>query len=72
MKKVVQYDSSKGVMQHPSGGVLLWPIDHPDTERVSNASFVLTSKLMRQDLNTGEFETENTRYVSDNRTVAQR
>lgn len=63
MKRVVQYDSSKGVMQHPCGGVLLWPIDHPDTERVSNASFVLTSNLVRQNLNTGEFETENTRYL---------
>ena len=63
MKKIVHYDTSKGVMQHSSGGILLWPIDHPDTNWVSNASYVLTSRMISQDLETGEFETENTRYV---------
>lgn len=72
MKKVVHYDTARGVMQHHSGGVLLWPIDHPDSDHVSNASYVLTSKLMKQDLETGEFETENSLYAPDNRTVAQR
>jgi len=28
----------------PSRGVILWPIDHPNTEWVLNNSFVLTSK----------------------------
>lgn len=66
MKKVVHYDRSKGVMAHPSGGVLLWPIDHPDSDRVSNDSYVLTSpitQLTATDIDKGEFETQNTRYV---------
>ena len=62
MKKEVTYDYSKGVMQHPSGGVLLWPIDHPDEEYVSNQSYVLTSRVSYLDLESGTIETDNTIY----------
>lgn len=63
MKKVVKYDLSKGVMNHPSGGVLLWPIDHPDSDRVSNASYVLTTKVIMSNVVTKAFETQNTIYL---------
>lgn len=60
-KKSVTYDKSKGVLQHPQGGVILWPIDHPDTQNVSNASWSLTSKV--QKFHEGDvIETENTIY----------
>lgn len=62
-KKTVTYDFDRGVLQHPSGGVILWPIDHPDTEYVSNASFILTSEMLHMDQDTGKIETQNTIYV---------
>lgn len=62
-KKTVTYDLDRGVLQHSSGGVILWPIDHPDTEHVSNASFILTSEMLHIDQDTGRIETQNTVYV---------
>jgi len=62
VKKEVTYDYSKGVLQHDSGGVLLWPMDHPDKEHVSNQSYVLTSKVLHLDVETGIVETLNTVY----------
>ena len=61
-KKVVHYDRNKPVLQGPSNCVLIWPIDHPDTEWVSNASYVLTSPVVDIDLESGIIETENTIY----------
>jgi len=64
-KKIVKYDSKRGVLQYPSGGVILWPIDHPDTEYVSNASFVLTTRVLTMDQDSGKIETEHTIYIPD-------
>lgn len=65
-KGTVTYDYSRGVMQHPSGGIILWPLDHPDTDRVSNASFALTTPVIHSDEASAKFETENTIYIPDN------
>lgn len=65
----VTYDYSKGVMQHPSGGVILWPVDHPDSDHVSNESYVLTSKILHFDEESGIIETQNTTYVPDQKKV---
>ena len=61
-KKRVKYDYKRGVMQHPSGGVILWPLDHPNSESVSNESYVLTSNVLHFDENTAIIETLNTIY----------
>jgi len=61
-KKTVTYDIERGVLQHPSGGVILWPIDHPDTEWVSSDSYSLTSKVMEFDFDSNIIETLNTIY----------
>jgi len=61
-KKIVHYDRNKPVLQGPANGVLIWPVDHPDTDYVSNASYVLTSPVMDIDLDSGIIETERTIY----------
>jgi len=43
-------------------GVFVKPIDHPDSENVSNKKFVYTSNVVK-DLGDGVFETQNTIYV---------
>lgn len=42
---------------------LIHPIDHPDSEHVSNQTWVLTSKVIWHDSESGNFETLNTMYV---------
>jgi hypothetical protein len=60
-KKVVTYDSSKKVV-FVCGRALVWPIDHPDQENVTNTKEVITSRVVRA-MTDGEFETLNTIYI---------
>lgn len=60
-KPVVHYskqDDSVVQLGHPA---FIKPIDHP-SENVSNESYVITSKVIGLDSETGEFETLNTKY----------
>lgn len=61
-KKVVHYDADRGVMEGPSDGMILYPIDHPDSERVSNRKGVLTSPVLSFNEESGVIETANTIY----------
>lgn len=63
-KKIVRYKEVKFLVE---GGVnaraLVLPVDHPDTDRVSNEDFAITSMVVAYDEATEVFETENTVYV---------
>ena len=50
-----------------SGGfqAIVQPIDHPDTENVSNETTVLTSPIVSS-VSNGEFETLYTKYIPIN------
>ena len=64
MKKVVHYDPSGFICYIVEGEVaIVYPIDHPDTERVSNKKPVRTSTVVSYDKETGIFETLNTIYI---------
>jgi hypothetical protein len=60
MKPCVNYST----LIHCEAGqrALVVPLDHPEAVRVSNRRPVLTSVVLAYDPETGEFETENTRY----------
>lgn len=62
-KPVVQYRVTP--FQHivVGDGAVVVPVDHPDTERVTNGLAALTSEVLAYDPETGEFETKNTKYV---------
>lgn len=59
-KKIVRYSA---VLINPVKGrsAIVLPVDHPDTERVSNRDFARTSKVVEVRDN-GEFETLYTIY----------
>lgn len=60
MKKIVHYRE----LEHCVVGqnALVFPIDHPDSERISNKKLVMTSVVQSVNPETGEFETLNTIY----------
>lgn len=60
-KKIVHYVAYEGQIR--IGAVaLLYPVDHPDTENVSNTKLAKTSRVQRHDPDTDEIETLNTIY----------
>jgi hypothetical protein len=61
MKPTVLY--SKLIFCEAGQPALVCPVNHPDTERVSNEKITRTSLVQQYDEGTGSFETENTRYV---------
>jgi hypothetical protein len=67
MKKVVKFKASQVCYIHPTNSfAMVFPIDHPDGENVSNKKEVITSKVVSvtKDGDTVvEFETLNTKYV---------
>lgn len=66
IKKVVRYIEDS---LHLFGGVgypaALKPINHPDSEHVSNTTYVLTSLVVAYDSESGQVETLNTMYVPE-------
>lgn len=60
MKPVVRYKAL--AVCKVGDEALVFPLDHPGN-RVSNAKVARTSRVVRYDRRSGEFETENTRYV---------
>lgn len=61
-KKVVHYVGTP----HVPGiglGALVTPIDHPDTENVSNERVARTSPVRSWDKESGRLETANTIYI---------
>lgn len=70
MKKTVLYDAHMGVSLLPWGEwqrARLYPIDHPDTENVSNTTWCLTSAVQNYNETTGVIETLNTIYLPKER-----
>lgn len=62
MKKVVHYigtPANVGVGKQ----AILFPIDHPDSDMVSNTKPVLTTSIVHVDKGTGRIETQNTIYL---------
>jgi hypothetical protein len=62
-KKVVQYAVTPHTSIQVGMGALVSPVDHPDTENVTNGLHAFTSEVLSYDTETGEFETLNTKYV---------
>ena len=60
VKKVVSY-LPQGSHIRVGYGAIVHPLDHT-SELVSNTCPVTTSKVIRHDKNSGEFETENSIY----------
>ena len=63
LKSIVHYYKNLMHDINLGGKAFIHPVDHPDTERVSNTTWVFTSKVISHDPDTGEFETLNTKYV---------
>lgn len=64
-KKVVHYKPGTQII-HGFGDhkiATLHPVDHPDSERVSNTKNVRTSFVLAYDEPSGTIETENTIYI---------
>jgi hypothetical protein len=62
-KKIVHYVGKPifyGEMEH---GAFIYPMDHPDTENVSNMKQARTSSVLSYDPVTGRMETLNTVYM---------
>jgi hypothetical protein len=61
-KKIVHYDRNKEIFIQVGYSAFVTPIDHPDSEHVSNHRTAQTSRVVSYDEATGEFETTNTLY----------
>lgn len=61
-KKVVRYNSVE-LFVGVGCPMFLTPVDHPDSERVSNTGPVRTSNVVSYDEATETYETLNTVYV---------
>lgn len=61
-KRSVQYDVEQDVVIELGRRAFVFPIDHTDSENVSNTTHVLTSPVVKYDKQTGVFETENSIY----------
>lgn len=67
-KKVVQYTEVQFFGPAYGGQIignraLVTPVDHPDTENVTNGKPALTTAVVSYDEVTEQFETHNTLYV---------
>ena len=62
MKPIVHYKGAIGPIV-VGRSATVFPVDHPNTELVSNTTFVHTSPVVSYDQETGKFETQNTQYV---------
>jgi len=61
--KIVHYKPDPDQIIRVGRGTIVYPIDHPDTDNVSNTKPVITSRVLSVNLLTGEFTTENSRYI---------
>jgi hypothetical protein len=62
-KKVVHYKEGNAVSDIIVGrSAIVFPVDHYNSESVSNKKYVVTSTVLRVDEESGEFETLNTIY----------
>jgi hypothetical protein len=64
-KQVVQYRVTPFQRIVEGDSAFILPLDHPDTENVSNGTFASTSTVLSYNPETGDFETKNTRYVQE-------
>jgi hypothetical protein len=62
-KPTVHFDPTRpGLSPKVGERAVVWPLDHPDHDRVSNTKAVITSTVVKTNPD-GSFETENTLYV---------
>ena len=64
-KPTVQYNAACGVIKLTYDGIRysITPINHPDSDNVSNNQPVITSRVVTEIDETGVFETQNSIYV---------
>lgn len=62
MKPTVQYDATRPCFIREGAHATITPINHPSL-LVSNNGVAVTSTVLVYNKETGEFETENTKYV---------
>jgi hypothetical protein len=62
-KNIVKYVEGSLFYFGVGKGAIVEPINHPDTDNVSNTKPVLTSNVVDINLATGWFETENSIYI---------
>lgn len=61
-KKIVHYNRNEETFIKVGLSAFITPIDHPDTDNVTNTMVARTSRVITYDASTGEFETVNTLY----------
>jgi len=64
-KRVVQFSRKEGVVMLADGHAILKPLDHPDTDNVSNLKYVITTKVIDKEVYCCRIialETQNTIY----------
>lgn len=61
-KKIVHYNRNEDIFIRVGLSAFVTPIDHPDTDNVTNTMVARTSRVLSYDETTGEFETMNTLY----------
>ena len=64
-KPTVKYKPGSLVFNGLNKSAILFPINHPDSENVSNTSPVWTSLVVGHDASSGRLETENTIYIPE-------
>lgn len=64
-KKVVHYRGGKATDVQIGMPTILNPVDHPDTENVSNLKPVITTAVVAWNKETGRVETRNTIYIPE-------
>ena len=63
IKPVVHYVGKPMFWGAKEHGAILTPVDHPDSENVTNLKPVRTSPVVNYDEKSGTIETRNTMYV---------
>lgn len=69
-KPTVHFDAARLTLPPVEGRrAIVWPFDHPDSERVSNTKSVLTTPVVKVNAD-GSFETANSLYVPNRKEQA--
>jgi hypothetical protein len=61
VKKIVRFDPKQTLLLHQGYCAIVVPVDHPDTENVTNTKHVVTTPVLEIQAN-GAFETRNSLY----------
>lgn len=62
MKRTVRFRRPANVGPKVGESAIVFPFDHPDSERVSNRDYAITSEVVKVNED-GSFETLNSKYI---------